>query len=262
GLKKDTGCNVQDQKKMNNILQLGGGNVILITTTERWDEKLQKQKITARWLRPTLAPLGEFSTSWKIKATPTFFVLKNGRPVGGFVGENENELVKNIEAAASGFIHTWINGVNERGKKGENGAVDSVRILSVVTQYRSMETMANDITALSLQNNQVLNRGPQLNHSRMAKIEFPKFSGDDVKGWMFRCEQFFLLEQTLDLDKTTVREYEDAFDSLLIRVEISEDHAISLFMGGLPTKIEMGVRMFKPKTLADAYCSGGYFECR
>ncbi|GJV91315.1 putative mitochondrial protein [Tanacetum coccineum] len=54
--------------------------------------------------------------------------------------------------------------------------------------------------------------------------------------------------------ETTAREYEDAFDSLLSRVEISEDHAVSLFMGGLPTEIEMGVRMFKPKTLADAYC--------
>ncbi|GKD63927.1 putative mitochondrial protein [Tanacetum coccineum] len=148
---------------------------------------------------------------------------------------------------------------------------------SLADIQRSMANMANDITALR---------------------------------WVFRCEQFFLLEQTLDLDKvtlisihlydkallwhsqfvrthgtnvtwevykkailarfgnvyedpmselknlkyeTTAREYEDAFESLLSRVEISEDHAISLFMGGLPTEIEMGVRMFKPQTLADAY---------
>nr|GEX08805.1 reverse transcriptase [Tanacetum cinerariifolium]GEY01913.1 reverse transcriptase [Tanacetum cinerariifolium] len=135
---------------------------------------------------------------------------------------------------------------------------------------------------------------------RMPKIEFPKFSGDDVKGWVFRRGQFFLLERTLDLDKvtlisihlydkallwysqfvrtdgtnvtwevykktilarfcnvyedpmselknlkyeTTAREYKGAFDSLLSRVEISKDHVISLFMGGLPTEIEMGVRI-------------------
>nr|GFB13932.1 hypothetical protein [Tanacetum cinerariifolium] len=54
--------------------------------------------------------------------------------------------------------------------------------------------------------------------------------------------------------ETTARAYEDAFDTLLSRVEISEPHAISLFMGGLPAKIVMGVRMFKPKTLSDAYC--------
>nr|GEU44746.1 putative mitochondrial protein [Tanacetum cinerariifolium] len=145
----------------------------------------------------------------------------------------------------------------------------------------------------------------------MAMLEFPKFFGEDVKGWVFRCEQFFLLEQTSDADKvtlisiylydkallwhsqfmrihetnvgwevykkeilerfgnvyedpmselknlkyeTTAREYEDAFDSLLSRVEINKDHAVSLFMRGIPTEIEMGVRMFKPKTLADAYC--------
>ncbi|GKD67078.1 reverse transcriptase [Tanacetum coccineum] len=145
----------------------------------------------------------------------------------------------------------------------------------------------------------------------MEKIKLPKFSCEDVKGWVFKCEQFFLLEQTLDIDKvtltsiylydkallwhtqfirvhgvnvgwevykqailarfgnvyddpmfelknlkyeTTAREYEDAFDSLLSRVEISEEHVVSLFIGELPTKIEMGVRMFKPKTLADTYC--------
>ncbi|GJT48766.1 hypothetical protein Tco_0974923 [Tanacetum coccineum] len=54
--------------------------------------------------------------------------------------------------------------------------------------------------------------------------------------------------------ETTARAYEDAFDTLLSRVEISEAHVISLFMGGLPAEIAMRVRMFKPKTLSDAYC--------
>ncbi|GJX10249.1 putative mitochondrial protein, partial [Tanacetum coccineum] len=168
---------------------------------------------------------------------------------------------------------------------------------SLASIQRSMADMANDITALSLLNNQVVNKGPQLNHSRMAKIEFPKFSSEDVKRWVFTCKQFFLLEQTPDLDKvtlisihlydkallwhsqfvrahganvgwevykkailarfdnvyedpmselknlkyeTTAREYEDAFDSILSRVEVSEEHVVSLFMGGLSTEIEMG----------------------
>ena len=54
--------------------------------------------------------------------------------------------------------------------------------------------------------------------------------------------------------ETSAREYEDAFDKFLSRVEISEIHALSLFMGGLPDEIAMGVRMFKPQTLAYAYC--------
>ncbi|GJS18308.1 putative mitochondrial protein [Tanacetum coccineum] len=153
--------------------------------------------------------------------------------------------------------------------------------------------------------------GQQSPYTRLAKLEFPKFSGDDVKGWVFRCEQFFILDQVIEAEKvhlisihlydkallwhtqflksqggfvtwedykqavlarfgtvtddpmselknlkyeTTARAYEDAFDDLLSRIEISEDHAISLFIGGLPVEIAMAVRMFKPRKLADAYC--------
>nr|GEW76573.1 hypothetical protein [Tanacetum cinerariifolium] len=153
---------------------------------------------------------------------------------------------------------------------------------SLALMRRPMKEMSNNISGLSLHNQQMGNRGPQLNHSILAKIEFPKFSGDDVKGWVFRCERFFFIEQTLDLEKvtlisihlydkvllwhsqfvrthgnnvgwneykqailtrfgkgyddpmfelknlkyeTTVREYENAFDNILSRVEVSEEHA-------------------------------------
>ncbi|GKA05952.1 transposable element [Tanacetum coccineum] len=49
------------------------------------------------------------------------------------------------------------------------------------------------------------------------------------------------------------KEYQDEFDTLLCRVTISQEHAISLYLGGLPTEVEMSVKMFKPATLADAY---------
>ncbi|GKC75620.1 protein ABC transporter 1, mitochondrial [Tanacetum coccineum] len=68
--------------------------------------------------------------------------------------------------------------------------------------------------------------------TRMTKVEFPKFSGDDVKGWIFRCEQFFSIDEILKNQK---------------------EHVVSFYLGGLPTEIEMGVRMFRPKTLAGAY---------
>ncbi|GKB26510.1 hypothetical protein Tco_0865911 [Tanacetum coccineum] len=34
--------------------------------------------------------------------------------------------------------------------------------------------------------------------SRVIKIEFPKFGGKDVRGWMFRCEQFFPIDNIAD----------------------------------------------------------------
>ncbi|GJU71509.1 transposon ty3-I gag-pol polyprotein, partial [Tanacetum coccineum] len=95
------------------------------------------------------------------------------------------------------------------------------------------------IVGLGAQNNQGARQANQF--SRLAKVEFSKFNGDDVLGWMFKCDQFFLIDNTLEEEK-------------LSRVEVSEEYAISLYLGGLPTELEMSVRMFRPKTLSDAYC--------
>ncbi|RZB62159.1 Thioredoxin H9 isoform B [Glycine soja] len=40
--------------------------------------------------------LADFSTSWDIKATPTFFFLKDGKEVDKLVGANKPELEKKI----------------------------------------------------------------------------------------------------------------------------------------------------------------------
>ena len=53
--------------------------------------------------------------------------------------------------------------------------------------------------------------------------------------------------------ETNATEYQDLFDTLLCRVDISEEHDISMYLGGLPTELEMRVRMFKPRTLSNAY---------
>ncbi|MFS8011818.1 hypothetical protein Hanom_Chr14g01313541 [Helianthus anomalus] len=29
-------------------------------------------------------------------------------------------------------------------------------------------------------------------NNRLTKVEFPKFNGDDVEGWLYKCEHFFL----------------------------------------------------------------------
>ncbi|GJU92132.1 hypothetical protein Tco_1304555 [Tanacetum coccineum] len=37
--------------------------------------------------------------------------------------------------------------------------------------------------------------------SRLGKMEFPKFHGEDVKGWMFRVKQFFAIDAVGEADK-------------------------------------------------------------
>ncbi|KAE9591940.1 putative monodehydroascorbate reductase (NADH) [Lupinus albus] len=105
-------------------VDFAAGNVKLITTEEAWDEKLEQAKkdgkivianFSATWCGPCkmIAPfyselsekytslmfllvdvdqLADFSTSWDIKATPTFFFLKDGKEVDKLVGANKPEL--------------------------------------------------------------------------------------------------------------------------------------------------------------------------
>ena len=52
----------------------------------------------------------------------------------------------------------------------------------------------------------------------------------------------------------TIEHYQEAFDSLLNRVELHVNHAISSFPSGLNDEIQHSVRMFKPQTMHDDYC--------
>nr|GFA90172.1 hypothetical protein [Tanacetum cinerariifolium] len=50
-----------------------------------------------------------------------------------------------------------------------------------------------------------------------------------------------------------VQQYQEAFESLLNRVELNEAYAVSLFIGGLKKEVSMPIRMFKLTTLSDVY---------
>ncbi|GKB60067.1 hypothetical protein Tco_0916253 [Tanacetum coccineum] len=43
--------------------------------------------------------------------------------------------------------------------------------------------------------------GSSRQYSRMTKLEFSKFSGEDVKGWLYRCHQFFKVDNVDDSEK-------------------------------------------------------------
>lgn len=111
-------------------IQLGGGNVHVVTNKETWERKLEEAKrdgktvvanFSASWCGPCkmITPfyielsekhprimfltvdvdeLIEFSTTWDIKATPTFFFLKDGEEIDKLVGANKPELQKKIIA--------------------------------------------------------------------------------------------------------------------------------------------------------------------
>ncbi|CAL9096442.1 unnamed protein product [Musa textilis] len=105
-----------------------GGNVHVITSKESWDQKILEANkdgkivvanFSASWCGPcrVIAPLYkelsqkypslmfltidvdelmEFSSSWDIRATPTFLFLKDGQQLDKLVGANRPELEKMI----------------------------------------------------------------------------------------------------------------------------------------------------------------------
>ncbi|XP_027336178.1 thioredoxin H-type-like [Abrus precatorius] len=121
----------QDDDSNHNVV-LASGNVQHITTKETWDQKLEHAKrdgkivianFSATWCGPckTIAPyyselsknypsimfllvdvdeLSDFSISWDIKATPTFFFLRDGKEFDKLVGANRPELEKKIAGVA------------------------------------------------------------------------------------------------------------------------------------------------------------------
>ncbi|KAF7845208.1 thioredoxin H9 [Senna tora] len=112
------------------LVEFAAGNVKLITTKESWDQNLEEARrdgkivianFSATWCGPCkmIAPffcelsekypsimflvidvdeLTDFSTSWDIKATPTFFFLRDGKQIDKLVGANKPELQKKIIA--------------------------------------------------------------------------------------------------------------------------------------------------------------------
>ncbi|GKA00791.1 retrotransposon-related protein [Tanacetum coccineum] len=53
--------------------------------------------------------------------------------------------------------------------------------------------------------------------------------------------------------KTSMKQYQRYFEALLNQVNITEAQAISMYIVGLPATIEMNVRMFKTRSLEDAF---------
>ncbi|GJZ95232.1 gypsy/ty3 retroelement polyprotein [Tanacetum coccineum] len=69
------------------------------------------------------------------------------------------------------------------------------RLRSVEESLAQVTRALQDITTMNLGMTGNDRNQNQQQFTRMTKVEFPKFSGDDVKGWIFRCEQLFSIDE-------------------------------------------------------------------
>ncbi|XP_057459064.1 thioredoxin H-type-like [Lotus japonicus] len=128
----------KDDDDSDQEVEFASANVEVITTKESWDQKLEQARrdgkvvvanFSATWCGPckTIAPcycelsekypsimflvvdvdeLTDFSTSWNIKATPTFFFLRDGQEIDKLIGANKPELEKKIASVSYSVLHS------------------------------------------------------------------------------------------------------------------------------------------------------------
>nr|GEW41657.1 hypothetical protein [Tanacetum cinerariifolium] len=90
---------------------------------------------------------------------------------------------------------------------------------------------------------------------QIGKIDFPKFSGDDVKGWVYHCEHFFAMDETPEGMKlrSILARFSNAMFEDPLEVNLNESQAISLYLKALSLDIRGMVKMFRSRTLHEAY---------
>ncbi|GKB67917.1 gypsy/ty3 retroelement polyprotein [Tanacetum coccineum] len=117
-------------------------------------------------------------------------------------------------------------------------------------------------------------------YGKLTRLDFPKFNGKDVKGWLsigiffktfgenvpwnvYETEILSRFGEVYDdplvelknLKQTgDVQSYQDKFKMLLNKVDLFESQAVSMFMRGLKSKVGVHLRMFKPITMKDVSC--------
>ncbi|GJQ98810.1 reverse transcriptase [Tanacetum coccineum] len=107
--------------------------------------------------------------------------------------------------------------------------------------------------------------GSSRQYSRMTKLEFPKSHGKMLRDGCLDANNSLNLiifgpcyEDPMEEIKNLrqdgiVPNYQDKFEALVSRVELTESQAISCFMAGLQQDIRLIVKMFRPKSFYDSY---------
>ncbi|KAH1106784.1 hypothetical protein J1N35_010552 [Gossypium stocksii] len=89
--------------------------------------------------------------------------------------------------------------------------------------------------------------------SNLYRLECPRFDGTDFHRWWLKLEQFFSSECVRHEAKGSVTQFHDTFVSLLNQIDLTEEHAISVFVSNLKPEIGQSLQLLPPSTLVDGF---------
>ncbi|KAF2307438.1 hypothetical protein GH714_028618 [Hevea brasiliensis] len=145
-----------------------------------------------------------------------------------------------------------------------------IKALLAGLSLQNMELASGKGSDGSASNQNVSSHKIRQSWGNSTKLEFPRFSGEGLEGWLLRVDYFFEVANVAADDRvkmaalhledlrnlkqvSSLQDYLDAFDEIYPKAGIREDQALSFFLSGLVDELQMPVRMFKPSTLAEAY---------
>ncbi|GKB71300.1 hypothetical protein Tco_0932712, partial [Tanacetum coccineum] len=140
-------------------------------------------------------PIVEVITSQRMGSRPEKVKLQKG-------GKNSNCSITmvgtrntGIEPVVEAHVQNWVtNQIDDH--------LARFRKEITVTIQNAIATTLSGLSMDTLRRNgEGTSRGTQPQFTRMTKIEFPKFGGEDVRGWLYKCEQFFEIDQVSDPHK-------------------------------------------------------------
>ncbi|XP_022019619.1 uncharacterized protein LOC110919665 [Helianthus annuus] len=201
----------------------------------------------------------------------------------------------------------WIQ--NSQAIHEDNQAAIAQLNLQLQSMFENLKNQLDEFQGRTIQNSV---QEPRL--ARLGRLDFPKFNGEDVDGWIYKCNHFFLVDKTPEQSKVqfaivnleglalrwhqgfvasqdrpieaipwadyvrsitarfsdnlwedameeiknlqqtgSLSDYCNAFDNLMTKVVLSKEYTASLFVGGLKPEIRCLVKVFRPRTLREAY---------
>ncbi|RVW38210.1 hypothetical protein CK203_090939 [Vitis vinifera] len=177
------------------------------------------------------------------------------------------ERIENLEVGLGGIqanLSIMELGVNDKLHQLENAISKISEVLS--TRQDPASSNINERSGQSSYGRSSENTkgGRPMFSSKFAKLEFPKYSGDDPTEWFTRVDQFFEYQGTLETQKVSLASFHLEGEAnqwwQWLRKAYHEERKegwtqkalVGTFMGGLKAEITDGIQMFKPKSLKEA----------